>query len=108
MEDTEQSRLEELLMCPVCQDIYNDPRQLPCGHSICLGCLENMKDHASNRNYRCPDCRTSIGEIAHKNYALNNIAEDFRVYRRRRVPAAKHLLNCLVSLFVPLKRCRHV
>ncbi|XP_028283542.1 E3 ubiquitin-protein ligase TRIM58-like isoform X2 [Parambassis ranga] len=114
MEDIEQSRLEELLMCPVCQDIYNDPRQLPCGHSICLGCLENMKDHASNRNYRCPDCRTSIGEIAHKNYALNNIAEDFRVYRRRRekqtncvycdlcwqkhILAIKTCLKCEVSL----------
>uniref|UniRef100_A0A3P9H2A5 RING-type domain-containing protein n=1 Tax=Oryzias latipes TaxID=8090 RepID=A0A3P9H2A5_ORYLA len=38
MEEHEQSRLEELLTCPVCQDIFSDPRQLPCGHSMCLSC----------------------------------------------------------------------
>lgn len=31
---------EELLKCPVCKRIYNDPICLPCGHSVCAVCLE--------------------------------------------------------------------
>uniref|UniRef100_A0A8D0D2H7 RING-type domain-containing protein n=1 Tax=Sander lucioperca TaxID=283035 RepID=A0A8D0D2H7_SANLU len=63
MEDTEKTKLEELLMCPVCQDIFKDPRQLPCGHSMCMGCLENMMDHSSDIPFRCPDCRAHFGPI---------------------------------------------
>lgn len=89
MEDTENTRLEEILMCPVCQDIFKDPRQLPCGHSLCMVCLENLVDHSSDIPFRCPDCRTDFGEAmgVQKNYALASIAEDFREIRSRRVLA---------------------
>ncbi|XP_047444506.1 E3 ubiquitin/ISG15 ligase TRIM25-like [Mugil cephalus] len=84
MEDTEKTHLEEMLTCPVCQDIFKDPRQLPCGHSLCMGCLENLRNHSSELSFRCPDCRAHVEEIdgLHKNYALTSIAEDFRVIRR--------------------------
>uniref|UniRef100_A0A3P9KFN2 RING-type domain-containing protein n=1 Tax=Oryzias latipes TaxID=8090 RepID=A0A3P9KFN2_ORYLA len=63
MEEHEQSRLEELLTCPVCQDIFIDPRQLPCGHSMCLSCLNNLLDHSSDSPLRCPDCRAQFREL---------------------------------------------
>nr|XP_020460151.1 tripartite motif-containing protein 47-like isoform X2 [Monopterus albus] len=93
MADTEKSQLEEMLMCPVCQDIFKDPRQLPCGHSLCMGCLENMMDHFSDAPFRCPDCRTNFGQImgVQKNYALANIADDFRENRRRRAEQTKNV-----------------
>lgn len=105
MEGTEKTKLEEMLTCPVCQDIFKDPRQLPCGHSMCMSCLENMMDHTSDMPFRCPDCRGYFGHTiaVQKSYALANIAEDFRVNRRRRVFI--NICSPSVSL-MPLKRCR--
>lgn len=87
MEDAEKTKLEELLMCPVCQDVFKDPRQLPCGHSMCLACLQTLMDHSSDVPFRCPDCRTHFGPIVgvHRSFALANIVEDFRMNMRRRV-----------------------
>ncbi|XP_059201121.1 E3 ubiquitin/ISG15 ligase TRIM25-like isoform X2 [Centropristis striata] len=116
MEDGEKTKLEEMLMCPVCQDIFKDPRQLPCGHSMCMGCLENMIDHSSDAPFRCPDCRAHFGPVfgVQKSYTLSSIVEDFRVIRRRMevqrkivycdccpekaTPAFKTCLKCEVSL----------
>ncbi|KAL6104687.1 uncharacterized protein ACO6RY_14361 [Pungitius sinensis] len=91
MEDAEKAKLEELLMCPVCQDIFKDPRQLPCGHSMCFDCLQNVMDHSSDVPFRCPDCRTHFGPIigVHKSFALANIVEDFRMNMRRREAQSK-------------------
>jgi len=34
--------MEEELTCPVCLELYGDPLMLPCSHSICKKCLEEM------------------------------------------------------------------
>lgn len=100
MEDSEQTRLEELLTCPVCHDIYKDPQHLPCGHCLCMDCLRNLRDHSSDAPLRCPDCRADFQQVVveHKNYALANIAEDFRLTKRRRVPAYFPFYICLSLL----------
>lgn len=87
MEDADQTRLEELLMCPVCQDTFKDPRQLPCGHSMCMDCLTNLLDHSTDAPFRCPDCRADFGQVVNlqKSYALASIAEDFKLSKKRRV-----------------------
>ncbi|XP_053185805.1 E3 ubiquitin-protein ligase TRIM47-like [Scomber japonicus] len=84
MANTDKTKLEEMLTCPVCQDIFKDPRQLPCGHSMCMSCLEGMVDHTSDLPFRCPDCRGYFGQVigVQKSYALASIAEDFRLNRR--------------------------
>ena len=86
MEYTEK-KLEEMLRCPVCQDIFKDPHQLPCGHSMCMGCLENMRDHSSDMPFRCPDCRRFFGFAIglQKSYTLTNITENFRESKKRKV-----------------------
>uniref|UniRef100_UPI0037E80460 E3 ubiquitin/ISG15 ligase TRIM25-like n=1 Tax=Semicossyphus pulcher TaxID=241346 RepID=UPI0037E80460 len=116
MDDTDKTKLGELLTCPVCRDIFKDPRQLPCGHSMCMGCLENMVDHSSDIPFRCPDCRGFFGQVVgvQRSYALASIAEDFRVISRRtnqqtktvycdcctdrKTVAKKTCLKCEVSL----------
>lgn len=96
-------------MCPVCQDIFKDPRQLSCGHSVCMGCLENMLDHSSDIPLRCPDCRANIGSIRglQKSYTLANIVEDFRVNRRRREEQTKSVYCdcCLEKKTLAIKTC---
>ncbi|KAM9349979.1 zinc-binding protein A33-like [Symphorus nematophorus] len=109
MEDIEKTKLEEMLTCPVCQDIFNDPRQLPCGHSMCMGCLENMRDHSSDMPFRCPDCRGYFGPIigVQKSYALTSIAEEFRVNRRSRGEQTKSVFCdcCLEKQSLAIKTC---
>ncbi|KAM3866093.1 E3 ubiquitin-protein ligase TRIM47-like [Diretmus argenteus] len=115
MASQDKALLAVLLTCPVCQDIFTEPRQLPCGHSICMGCLEGMIDHSSDIPFRCPDCRAYFGKTigVQKSYALANIAEDYRETRKERAkqtesvycdccpertaPAVKTCLRCEVS-----------
>lgn len=100
MEDME-SKLEEMLTCSVCWDIFNDPRQLPCGHSMCMTCLENLRDHSEDIPFRCPDCREFFGMIVgvQRNYTLTNIVQDFRDSRSRKVAP-------MISFIVPFEMCR--
>ena len=35
-------KLEQQLTCPVCLDIYTNPKSLPCLHSFCQHCLEGL------------------------------------------------------------------
>jgi len=34
--------MEEELTCPVCLELFADPLMLPCSHSMCKRCLDEM------------------------------------------------------------------
>ncbi len=38
------SVMEEELTCPVCLELYADPLMLPCSHSVCKKCLQDIFD----------------------------------------------------------------
>lgn len=82
-----ESRLEEMLACVVCMDVLKDPRQLPCGHSMCLGCLENLRDHSRDVPFRCPSCRRFFGPHIgiSKNFTLSSIVEEYEEIMRKKV-----------------------
>ncbi|XP_078494748.1 uncharacterized protein LOC100182404 [Ciona intestinalis] len=50
---------DDLLTCPICCSLYNDPRVLKCQHSFCHGCLKgSMKAAKSNgKSINCAVCR---------------------------------------------------
>ena len=54
-------KLEEQLTCPVCLDLYTNPRILPCHHSFCKECLEGLPQEREAREdtyyLACPTCR---------------------------------------------------
>ena len=52
--------LEQQLTCPVCLDIYTNPKSLPCLHSFCQHCLEGLPVNAQGNKYfiKCPTCST--------------------------------------------------
>lgn len=47
--------LEETLTCPICLDLFDDPRVLPCSHTFCGKCLHATDRHSSM--ITCPLCR---------------------------------------------------
>ena len=54
-------KLEEQLTCPVCLDLYTNPKILPCLHSFCQECLEGLPQAREARGdtyyLSCPTCR---------------------------------------------------
>ena len=50
----------DFVTCEICQDIFRDPRMLPCCHSFCNICLINWKK--GKKEFTCPKCRISCSE----------------------------------------------
>lgn len=57
--------LEEDLTCSVCYSLFSDPRVLPCSHTFCKSCLDNLLQVSTNYSIwrplrlplKCPNCR---------------------------------------------------
>ena len=50
--------LREEVSCPVCTNIYTDPKHLPCLHSFCLQCLKQWHRTSHGRDtIKCPKCQ---------------------------------------------------
>ena len=41
--------MEEELTCPVCLELYADPLMLPCSHSVCKRCLQDILDNRAKK-----------------------------------------------------------
>jgi len=76
-------QLDELAECPICTDVYTDPRVLPCVHTFCLKCIRKyIEEKESNEEEPvCPMCRTKftlpsngVGVLP-KNFFVNNFLQ---------------------------------
>ena len=45
-----EAQLEESLKCPVCLEMLNEPRALPCLHTFCTSCLEKVVRELQNKS----------------------------------------------------------
>lgn len=60
--------LEEDLTCSVCYSLFSDPRVLPCSHTFCKTCLDNLLQMSNNYSIwrplrlplKCPNCRSVV------------------------------------------------
>jgi len=51
-------QLDDITRCPICTEVYTDPRVLPCVHTYCLKCIEAWsRDKQSGDKLACPLCR---------------------------------------------------
>jgi hypothetical protein len=66
--------LAQAMQCPVCLDAFSDPRHLPCGHSLCLGCATNL---AAKRPMQCRKVHKGVedAETLPRNFALAHALE---------------------------------
>ncbi|KAH7717389.1 leucine Rich Repeat family protein [Aphelenchoides avenae] len=66
--DLDNPNLAKTLECPVCLDIFDEPKLLSCGHTICQKCVNNVvatQRTAANagqeldgNSIKCPECGT--------------------------------------------------
>ncbi|KAF1394121.1 hypothetical protein PFLUV_G00023210 [Perca fluviatilis] len=60
--------VEEDLTCSVCYSLFSDPRVLPCSHTFCKTCLDNLLQVSTNYSIwrplrlplKCPNCRSVV------------------------------------------------
>lgn len=53
--------LEEQVSCPICQELFKDPRLLPCLHTYCKQCLAELVRTAIRKGQiSCPECRKIV------------------------------------------------
>ena len=69
--------------CPVCFEEYQNPRILPCSHTLCAECLEIMQKQRDGQKFiTCPLCQTAhkiprrgAGSFPENQHAIQLIVE---------------------------------
>ena len=51
-------RLEELVTCTVCLELFKNPKMLPCHHTFCHDCIVKLFEHKNE--LVCPECRAPV------------------------------------------------
>ena len=59
-------KLKEEITCPICLEIYEEPKVLPCLHIYCKECLRKLVRKSGNQTVTCPECR-SVAQILDDN-----------------------------------------
>ena len=76
--------VDEITECPVCIMECSEPKLLPCGHTLCLSCIEQIVDSDNKRpgdEIPCPICRNKFKiprggvQNLHANLLMNKLIE---------------------------------
>ena len=79
MSAAEVKKAQNNLTCPVCYQLFKNPKYLPCYHSYCEGCLEKMQVQSK---IICPECRQEAKALAGgvkelpNNLFINRLVDD--------------------------------
>ncbi|KAL8572840.1 hypothetical protein ACOMHN_011089 [Nucella lapillus] len=82
----EEEDLKAELTCPICMDLFREPRRLPCGHVYCRVCLQDMltrkylNTRASERILSCPECRQRY-DLTFQSAGVDVFTRDFKLFR---------------------------
>nr|XP_061794988.1 E3 ubiquitin/ISG15 ligase TRIM25-like [Nerophis lumbriciformis] len=72
---------QDQFSCPVCLEVLLDPVTIPCGHSYCLGCIEDYwnRGKPQKSQYSCPQCRQEFNPkpLLNRNTVLAELVEKF-------------------------------
>ena len=73
------------LTCPICYQLFNNPKYLPCHHSYCEQCLEKMQ---VQNKIICPECRKEATVPAEgvkdlpNNFFINRMVDELVLKRK--------------------------
>jgi hypothetical protein len=113
---TKSSLLQELLECPICMNLYENPHVLPCQHTFCKSCLVSLKNENTNNNncIDCPICRekhklgvNGVDGLA-ANYTMKRLIEleSMAAAEKEKPPSNKDKAKCFVcQKFCQLQVC---
>ena len=53
------AKLKDQVTCPVCWDVFKQPKLLACAHAFCMDCIDPLPVDLVNGDYKiqCPTCR---------------------------------------------------
>ena len=94
MSAVEVKKAQNNLTCPVCFQLFNNPKYLPCYHSYCEGCLEKMQVQSK---IICPECRKEAKVPAGgvkkftTNFFINQLVDDLILKKK---VAGEEKVNC--------------
>ena len=83
-------KLEEQLTCPICLEQFTNPKILPCFHSFCLHCLEDVAPKLVEGNLclPCPTCRSpcpnpdkGLASLP-PSFVINNLSEVYGLMKK--------------------------
>ena len=70
--------LEKEVTCPLCLDLFKEPKRLPCDHVYCKDCLQGLSLRSLDRSISCPEC-CNVTDIPDND--VNNYSTAFRINR---------------------------
>lgn len=70
--------LEDEVLCPICHDVFTNPKRLPCDDVFCSQCLQEVALRAMDGILICPMCRTPSPL---QGFDVNQFPTSFRVNR---------------------------
>jgi hypothetical protein len=71
--------LNSQLECSVCYHMFKDPRILPCGHTFCLKCLQDIVTAAASKTDKTPSCPTCRAAFQVSSQNLQDLPKNFTV-----------------------------
>ena len=100
----EKEKLEKYLSCPICQEIFDEPIRITCGHTFCRKCI--IQWEKKSRHYQCPLCRDMyVPAYSGKDLLAQNMINDAYVtciykgcpWKEKFVELNNHIKDCLFN-----------
>jgi len=97
---TAASVITDLTTCPICLEVFDNPKSLPCLHAFCLKCLErHFRDERPGYEVPCPLCKK---EFEIPSDGLSGLQHHFFIQRlvdaRKAVSEESNGVRCEVCL----------